>query len=248
IAFEAGRYETANAIALQSDGRIVLAGSVGIGAHADVAIARLTADGDLDATFGNWLPGRSVGGFDALLNDSANAVAIGELRADPAGTRRIVVAGTAQAFDGTTGAALAVFDDAGELDPGFSGDGRRTIGTGTGDGWRAVGVLIETTTVAGHPTPTQSRRIVLGIDASNARDGFRLARFAFDGNLDAGFGIAGIGHWQADLDRDGVPNEASLVDIARHGAGVVLLGTTRVHEPDDALDRDFVLVRATLGQ
>src|SRR6266536_3291285 len=60
-----GGFDSAQAVAVQSDGKIVAAGSTGGG---DFALARYNGDGSLDSTFGSG--GKvttDVGGFDAAL-------------------------------------------------------------------------------------------------------------------------------------------------------------------------------------
>jgi uncharacterized delta-60 repeat protein len=99
-----------NAMALQSDGKIVLAGRGGSGAW-DVALARLNADGSPDTGFGS--NGRVV--TDVGFLDIANGVAI-----QPDG--KIVVAGVTG--DGLTEDFLvARYNADGSLDPSFGGDG-----------------------------------------------------------------------------------------------------------------------------
>ena len=107
----------AHALALQRDGRILVAGQADVGGSAefDFAVARLTADGALDPTFsGN---GRVTIGFDLAIgvNDEAHALAV-----DSEG--RILVGGVA----GGEAAIVRLLPD-GSLDPAFAGDGRATF-------------------------------------------------------------------------------------------------------------------------
>ena len=70
--------DNANAVAVQPDGKIVLAGYCGNGSNVDVCVARLNADGTLDTSFDG--PGGSGNGKFLLPigtgNDNANAVAV----------------------------------------------------------------------------------------------------------------------------------------------------------------------------
>jgi uncharacterized delta-60 repeat protein len=67
-----GRHDVANAVALDQQGRIVIAGQAGAGA----AIVRLNANGELDRTFGAdgriYVPAR--GGFNSMAIDSRDRI------------------------------------------------------------------------------------------------------------------------------------------------------------------------------
>jgi uncharacterized delta-60 repeat protein len=113
-----GGGETAHSVAIQPDGRIVAAGSIG-GATVDwtdFALARYHADGSLDASFGSG----GVQTTDLHLQDAVHDIAI---QADG----RIVAAGTAapdfMIARGDFG--LARYTPDGQLDATFAGDGRQ---------------------------------------------------------------------------------------------------------------------------
>ena len=101
-----GGADAGQGVAIQADGKIVVAGRSG----ADFALARYTAGGALDPSFS----GDGVQTTDFGADDGGAAVAI---QADG----RIVVAGQSG-----NNFALARYDAAGVLDPSFSGDGRLT--------------------------------------------------------------------------------------------------------------------------
>jgi len=104
--------DAAFAAALQSDGRIVVAGVSGTtGSDKDFAVARYNADGSLDSTFDG--DGRVVTDF-GNLNDEAFSVAI-------APTGKIVVAGTTSSRNGDF--AVARYLANGSLDTTFDSDG-----------------------------------------------------------------------------------------------------------------------------
>jgi uncharacterized delta-60 repeat protein len=114
--------DTAAAVAVQRDGKIVVVGSAkGAGTDVDFAVARFNTDGTLDATFGSG--GKVAIGFDlgGGNEDRATSVAI-----DLGG--RIFVAGYAQvdAAGDYDFAVLRLTPD-GALDPTFGGDGRATV-------------------------------------------------------------------------------------------------------------------------
>ncbi len=109
-----GEADTANAVAIQNDQRIVVTGTDGM----DVAVARLNyADGSLDTSF-NTIGTKllDLGGE----TDSANAVAI-------QGNGSILLAGTTG-----TDFAFTRLTSAGELDTSFDADGLRLIDGGGG--------------------------------------------------------------------------------------------------------------------
>ena len=107
-------------MALQSDGKIVVAGWRGD----DFALARYDVDGSLDATLsGDGMLITDVGGV-----DRADAVAI-----QPDG-RIVAAGGSASDF------ALARYNPNGTLDPTFAGDGTQHTDFGGGESVRAVAI------------------------------------------------------------------------------------------------------------
>jgi uncharacterized delta-60 repeat protein len=169
--------DLAKAVAIDSQGRIVLAGRSNSGGTDDFALARLNGDGSRDATFGsNPAPeqGEVTTPFGSQ-SDTANAVAIDS-------QDRIVVAG--QAFlGGTAGAdfALARYTPGGVLDTSFNGTGKVTTPIGSGDDFaRAVAI------------DPQGRLVVGGDSVTGVNDdNFALARYTSAGTPDPSFGTAG---------------------------------------------------------
>ena len=106
------------AIAVQSDGKVLVAGSTYNGTNYDFAVVRYLSDGSLDYTFGTL--GRVTTPI-GTGNDYARALTI---QSDG----KIVVAGYAQVGT-TTDMAVARYLDTGVLDTAFSGDGKVTLGT-----------------------------------------------------------------------------------------------------------------------
>lgn len=121
--------DTANALALAADGKLVVAGTtVGKDGSSNFVVARLNADGTPDASFGADAGSDGTpGGFVSASLGEGNDVATGlALEADG----DILVAGTHQ--DGaSTSMAVARFTAAGALDPSFGADGGAD---GTADG------------------------------------------------------------------------------------------------------------------
>jgi uncharacterized delta-60 repeat protein len=163
-----GNYDAAYAVAIDSQGRIVAAGSVRLpGPPRDnfaFALARYEPDGSPDTSFsGDGFVTTDFGG----LADLAYAVAI-----DP--QDRIVAAG-----QGYTGVdfdfALARYAPDGSLDSGFGSGGKVTTDFGQGDGARGVAI-------------DSLGRIVAVGNSSLHLDSFALARYKPDGSLDPTFG------------------------------------------------------------
>jgi uncharacterized delta-60 repeat protein len=165
--------DEAHALALQPDGKIVVAGyTVEVGwDDRDFALARYNPDGTLDNTFSG--DGMLTTGFPddtpdnvTLHHDMAHDVAL-----QPDG--KIVVSGSASGDF-----AMARYDEDGDLDPAFSGDGRATVGftDSEGAGARAIAIQPDGKIVAAGGTSGE----------------FALARFDTDGSVDAGFGVDGV--------------------------------------------------------
>jgi uncharacterized delta-60 repeat protein len=159
-------------VAIQTDGKIVVAGTSQTGPHYGYfAIARYNNDGSLDTTFDG--DGMVTTGFDDGWNDFGRAVAIQN-------DGKIVVVGE----DGNiaeTDLALARYNSDGSLDTTFSGDGK--VITAIGSFYDVpFDVIIQ-----------PDGKIVLAGYAQKAYDvwDFALARYNSDGSLDASFGTGG---------------------------------------------------------
>ncbi|PYT00621.1 MAG: hypothetical protein DMF63_06185 [Acidobacteria bacterium] len=107
--------DVANAIAIQPNGKIVVAGSAHNGVNNDFAFIRLNTDGSLDGSFG--LGGKVAVGitFSTNSNEIANAVAV-----QPDG--KIIAAGSA--FTTVEKFGFVRLLPSGELDTSFDGDGK----------------------------------------------------------------------------------------------------------------------------
>jgi uncharacterized delta-60 repeat protein len=114
--FDLGGDDLAQGVAVEPDGKIVVAGDAASfgDAHYIWAIAEYDADGLLDPGFGTG--GLVTTTFGGLTYDFANAVAV-----EPDGD--IVVVGTAGSATGTQYLALARYNQDGSLDPTFGSGG-----------------------------------------------------------------------------------------------------------------------------
>jgi uncharacterized delta-60 repeat protein len=162
--------DTARALAVQPDGKIVVAGSCSNGSDDDLCIARYNANGTLDATFGS---GGKVLTMVGEYGDNAYALAV-----QPDG--KIVVAGSC--YDLSYEFCLARYSANGVLDATFGIDGKViTAATILEDSANALTIQPDgKLVVAGH-----CYHGGIGTD-------FCLARYSANGELDATFGSAGL--------------------------------------------------------
>ena len=121
----------ANGVAIQPDGKLVVAGTGGI--HNQMLATRLNADGSLDTSFGTG----GVLGVDFESRDGAQALA---LQADG----KIVLVGFTNLNLGATDFAIVRLLPNGTLDPSFHTNGKQTVSFGGGaTGDEATGVAIQ---------------------------------------------------------------------------------------------------------
>jgi uncharacterized delta-60 repeat protein len=154
-----GGPDVARAVAVQRDGKIVIAGEDGDGARLRFAVARYNADGTPDQTFGR-------GGVVTIdLGSTAGSYAATALALYPDG--RIIVAGQAANSD----FGLVRHQPNGALDTSFGGDGIVTADFGGVDVGRGL-ALFRNGDIA-----------VAGYSDQN----FAVARFNSDGSPDTGF-------------------------------------------------------------
>ncbi|CAB5115094.1 hypothetical protein D3OALGA1CA_2213 [Olavius algarvensis associated proteobacterium Delta 3] len=163
------------AVAVQSDGKILVAGITGEGSgNSDFMLARYNANGSADTTFGGG-DGMVATDFDTR-DDRAYAVAIQE-------DGKIVVAGNA--LDNTSGQteiAVARYLVDGTLDPDFDTDGRvmTFVPGSSGDG--AFAVVIQ----------PDGAIVVAGESDDGSDRNFALVRYLTGGAPDPAFGTIGI--------------------------------------------------------
>jgi serralysin len=164
-------YEYGKDVALQPDGKIVVAGYVvncnEYNTDSDIGVARFNPDGSADFSFGIIGLGRVITQI-SVNNDSGSAVVI-----QPDG--KIVVAGTS-----SNNFALLRYTPTGKLDTSFDGDGILTTDfSGGSDTGRAVALQPD------------GKIIVAGTTYAASND-FALARYNSDGSLDTTFDGNGL--------------------------------------------------------
>ena len=159
--------DSANAVAIQTDGKIVAVGTAFTTATLgyDFALVRYNEDGSLDTNFGTG--GKVTTDLGGSL-DSANAMAI---QSDG----KIIAAGRNYDSTGAGGLALVRYNTNGTLDTTFGTGGKVTTNLGTGDFALAVSLQSDD-------------KIIV---ASSSYIGFGLARYNTDGGLDTTFGTNG---------------------------------------------------------
>jgi uncharacterized delta-60 repeat protein len=213
-----GADDVCTGLAIQGDGKIVLAGSATpASGNSDFAVARLNSDGSLDTSFGAGT-GKVVVGFDlgASNADLANAVA---LRPDG----RIVVAGSAQTGSNGTDFALLQLNTDGSRDTGFNLTGRVTVGfdfaASTGKNDMANQVALD-----------EDGRIVAAGTANRgppANDDMAVVRVLPGGQLDTDFSADGRATLGFDLGgANGSNNEQAIGMAIGQGGRILLTGIT----------------------
>jgi uncharacterized delta-60 repeat protein len=233
--FGGGVDATARAVAIQSDGKIVVAGftasdQVGGQGPGDFALARYNADGTLDTGFSG--DGKLATDIDGGSGDQANAVAI---QTDG----KIVAAGASEVPNNKSDFALVRYNSGGALDPTF--DMADSDGNGAG----------KVTTEFGADTPeviqgiaiqaSDQKIVAAGVvsDSDFNNPDFAIARYNTGGTLDtAGFG-GGSGKVQDDLSGSGSNDDARGVAIQTTGEIVVAGGS----DASGTDGNDFALVR-----
>jgi uncharacterized delta-60 repeat protein len=176
--FVTGRQTVLSGVAIQPDGGIVLAGLAGdptTGQEVAV-VARLTADGKADPTFGTdgvttFQVGPNTKLQGVVLQRDGRIVVVGTTEPTPNGTGDVL--GPIAVSGGDLLVARLTSD--GQLDPAFGTGGTVTVDFGGGDTGRVITLQSDGKIVAGGATDTD----------------FDAARLNPDGSLDATFGAGG---------------------------------------------------------
>jgi uncharacterized delta-60 repeat protein len=160
------------AVAIQADGKIVAAGASDRGGSSrDFALARYTANGRLDPSFGNG--GKVLTDFGSSSDDTPFALAI-------QANGKLVVAGRSNAR-GNMDFALARYNQDGSLDPSFGLEGKVLTDFGSSSGDQAFALAIQ----------ADGRPVAAGWRYVRGRTNFALARYTTRGRLDRSFGNGG---------------------------------------------------------
>jgi len=217
--------DRARALAVQPDGRILIAGSCfGVSTN-DACVVRLNADGTFDTSF----DGPSGNGNGKLLLPiGASASAFSALTLQPDG--KIVLLG--DCVGGNADFCLARLNADGSYDSTFDGPG------GTGDGRFALPIGTSFETSSAIALQPDGRIVVAGYCANATDYDFCAARLNTDGSLDTSFvGPAGTGNGRF-LVGVGTLDDVLTAMAVQPDGKIVLTGYCRV-----SLNVEFCQVR-----
>jgi len=219
-----GKDDFANSVAIQSDGKIVVAGYTGKYDSSFFSIARYNTDGSLDNTFSN--DGKQQTDFGFKVNQ-ANAVTI---QADG----KIVVAGSAQTNGNfeyyETDFAIARYNSNGSPDNTFDADGKQTFHFTDEDG--------SVESFASSVAIQKDGKIVVGgvVSQGGLNSAAALLRFNTDGSLEKAYGNIGGDVYSSSIaiQKDGKVVEEAYFEYRGYG-GIILSR----YNTDGSLDKSF---------
>ncbi|HEU5064712.1 MAG TPA: PASTA domain-containing protein [Gaiellaceae bacterium] len=200
--------DSAYALAVQPDGKLVAGGSNLQGSQSVVALARFNTNGSLDSGFGTG--GKVATAFGGYAWATALAL-------QPDGK---LVVGGAGSTGSQQGFALARYNQNGSLDTTFGSAGKVTTAIGSNDGAKAVALQPD------------GKLVAAGYARAGSADVFALARYGANGSLDTTFGSAGKATAAIGSDDD-----ASALALQPDGKLVVAGGTWNGSKEQFALVR-----------
>lgn len=160
VTTDLGLDDVGNAVAIQADGKLVVAGFSGDG----FALARYNTDGSSDASFSG----------DGKVTTDFGTISFG-YAVTTQRDRKVVVAGFTRP-DPDSDFALARYNPDGSLDTSFGGDGKVTTDFGAND--KAFGVAVQ----------RDGKTVALGWAGRGSTASNVLVRYNADGSLDRSFG------------------------------------------------------------
>jgi len=196
-----GGFDNAFAVALQSDGKILAAGSAPNGNNNDFALVRFNSDGSLDTAFDT--DGIVKTDFGTNNGDGAGAMT---LQSDG----KIILAGSS--FNRNTSDsdfAVARYNSNGSLDTTFDTDGKVTTDFGISDSGNGVALQSNGTI------------IVAGTHYDGSDNNFAMARYNSNGSLDTTFDTDGKVTW--DFGGQEIGNDVAIDTNGK----IVVVGHTR---------------------
>jgi uncharacterized delta-60 repeat protein len=219
----AGQVDQANSVAVQPDGKIVVAGFAATGAllnaNDDIALARYNSDGTLDTSFG-------TGGM--VITDLGTKTELGRAVVIQPSDGKIVVAGTVD-----SDVVLVRYTPDGDVDTAFGQSGVTITDLGNDDFANGVALTADgQVLVAGH---------TLG---SGGNLDFALARYRADGALDQSFGTDGIvktdiGGGDDFAEGLTVDTDGRIVVVGRATSSTILDMAVARYHGDGTLDTGF---------
>lgn len=209
-------YSEAHSVAIQNDGKIVVAGGSYIGTQEGFALVRYNTNGSLDTSFNG---DGKLTTFLGITFDQANCVII---QSDG----KILAAGFSQnGFQ--TDMALARYDTNGNLDSTFDTDGKVTTAIGIDDD-EAKSIAIQ----------SDGKILVAGVADSN----IAVARYNIDGSLDTTFDIDGVLTTSVTSSFDTYTSIANSIAVQSDGKIVVAGSSSYLPWPGTEFDY-FTVVR-----
>lgn len=169
--------DIANAVAIQNDGKILVAGHSFIGSYRDVAIARINVNGTLDNTFGT--NGKVITDL-AGNNDVATCIAINSDGKFAIGSYTYGAGSSSNFAD----FGIAKYNSNGSLDTTFSTDGKHVVVIAPSGNDKPVAIAFQ-----------NNGKILMGGSAflsTSTRDDFAIVRLNANGTLDTSFSTGGI--------------------------------------------------------
>jgi uncharacterized delta-60 repeat protein len=227
------------AIALQSDGRIVVGGStgrLGVNAFEDFVLARYNTNGTLDSSFDT--DGIVITNF-ATINGYSTRDRILDIAIQSDG--KIVAAGYSTICNCT---AIARYNTNGTLDTSFDGDGKFSQAIG-GNGDQANAVSIQ----------SDGKIVIAGyMSIGGGTSEFSLARLNTNGTLDTSFGTNGL--VRSNLVPLGssvaiglkIQSDGRILAAGRAGTNAALVRYNTNGTFDTSFDTDGILITNTPGR
>jgi len=217
----------ASAMAIQSDGQILVGGRILDDSFvSDFIVIRYNANGSLDNSFG-------AGGVvitDFSTSDDLADIAIQS--GTPTTPDKIVVAGRSLKSGFLSQFALARYDLNGDLDSSFGTGGKLVTPVGNDD--IAGGLAIQSVN-------TILRKIIVaGTSAINGAVSLVVVRYNADGSLDSSFGSGGTASIIAQALGNGVvvQSDGKLVEVGTSATDFVIVRFNSDGSPDSSFDGD----------
>jgi uncharacterized delta-60 repeat protein len=235
----------ATAVAVQKDGKVVLAGAFTDGNKSGFAVVRLNADGTTDGTFGDK-------GTLLVQLDGATADQVGSLVIDPL-TQKMLVAGTMTTTDGQTTDqvfAVARIKPDGTLDKTLNGDGKATVEVGgkaspTGGG--AVNITLTTALWQASGKILLSGSLYVTNSTSPNTEAFVVARLNNDGSADQTFNSSGVASVSVNPASTSAAGGAAALAVQSDGK-LLVAGTSGTTTDPDPLNSFTVVRLNTFGR
>ncbi|MBL9131306.1 MAG: hypothetical protein JNG86_08915 [Verrucomicrobiaceae bacterium] len=194
-------YDEGQSVALQADGKILVAGYASNGTNDDFALVRFTAAGSLDTTFGT---GGKVITAVRTKYDEGHAVAV---QADG----KILVAGWSEdtSVNDYKDIAVVRYTSAGALDGSFGTGGKVITSIGAGHDYGTCMAV-----------QSDGKIVVGGNSFNGTNNDFAVVRYTTTGTLDSSFGTGGKATF------DFGANEAGFGMALQSDGKIILVGTS----------------------